>query len=84
MLFYLHKFMQINLPENEKKLHLESAIRHFNVFAKVVFIYNDKHPTSKNFKELRSKLLDFMMIWFYSRSGKEKSVIMNYIQWRDK
>ena len=79
-LLYIHKSIISKKTED-----LIKSIKYFNnINTKNKISYNENLTYFENLDLFRNQLIDFMMIWFYSRTITTRKELNKHIQWKDK
>ena len=79
-ILYIHKSIISKKTED-----LIKSIKYFNnINTKNKIYYNENLTYFENLDLFRNQLIDFMMIWFYSRTITTRKELNKHIQWKDK
>lgn len=85
LLFSLLNIHKSIISENNKSSYLIKSMKYFNkIQTKDIVTYNQNLSYFENLEVLRNNLIDFMMVWFYSRSVTTKHELLKHITWKDK
>jgi hypothetical protein len=84
LLLLMHKSMDLSLKYNDKVCLLKRAFKYFNVISDKVYEYDSHDSFEGNFLSIRKSMLDFMMLWFYSRSNVTKADIEKHMNWNER
>ncbi len=83
-LICMHLSLNIVLNKQERRRFLEQAIGHLNKVIMEDIQYNCARTFEQNWRDVRTAMFDFMLIWFYGRSHQTIDDLNSVISWSDK